>query len=55
VVTSCATGQEEWPLATFETFADAECTMLVESVALACENELPIAGTVAALRCCCAT
>jgi hypothetical protein len=55
VVTSCATGQEEWPLATFETFADAECTMLVESVALACENELPIAGTVAGLRCCCAT
>jgi hypothetical protein len=55
VVTSCATADAEWPISTYETFADAECTTPVESVALACENELPLAGTVAALRCCCAS
>ena len=53
-VTSCATDQPEWPLATYETFTDAECGAPVESVALACDGELPAAGVVGSLRCCCA-
>lgn len=55
VVTSCATDDPEWPLATYQSFADAECTTLGESVVDACDNSLPDSGSVAALRCCCAT
>jgi hypothetical protein len=54
-VTSCATDQAEWPIATYETFADADCTTPVESVALACESSLPVGGTVGSLHCCCAS
>ena len=51
-VTSCATDQPQWPIATTETFADAECLARIESLADACETPLPVAGPVA-LRCCC--
>jgi hypothetical protein len=54
-VTSCATEQPEWPIATVETFADAECSVLVESLTLACDDLLPNAGSNVALRCCCAS
>lgn len=54
-VTSCATDQEEWPIATYETFADADCTMPIESLAQACESSLSLDGTVGSLHCCCAS
>lgn len=52
VVTSCATGQEEWPIATLATFSDAECVVGYESSASTCSDSLPVAPAVA-LRCCC--
>ncbi|MFO7561887.1 MAG: hypothetical protein R6X02_04545 [Enhygromyxa sp.] len=54
LVTSCATEQEDWPIATYETYSDADCTTPLESLALGCESSLPVTGTVASLRCCCA-
>jgi hypothetical protein len=53
-VTSCATGDVEWPIATYETFTDVECTTSFERIAAACESELPFSGSTVALRCCCA-
>lgn len=52
-VVSCATGQEEWPIATLATFGDLECVVGVENVASTCGDPLPV-GTAMALRCCCA-
>ena len=52
-VTSCATEDPQWPIASYQTFADAECTTQIEDLAQACESPLPVAGTIAALRCCC--
>lgn len=54
-VTSCATTNPEWPIATYELFADAECLTPLQGIAYACEDSLPLAGSVAALRCCCAS
>jgi hypothetical protein len=53
LATACATDDPEWPIATYQTFADAECTTLVESVPAACETPLPAEGTVPGMRCCC--
>ncbi|KIG17799.1 hypothetical protein DB30_02832 [Enhygromyxa salina] len=53
VVTSCATDQPEWPIATVETFSSLECTDLRESLASSCEEQLPLTPHVASLRCCC--
>jgi hypothetical protein len=52
VVTSCATGQDEYPIATLATFSDAECVTSFENIASTCNDPLPI-GAAAALRCCC--
>jgi hypothetical protein len=53
VVTSCATEQDEWPIATYETFSDQACTTPIDSLALACESSLPSSNTAGSLRCCC--
>jgi hypothetical protein len=50
-VASCATEQEEWPIATLATFSDAECGIGFENLVSACNEPLPAA--VSALRCCC--
>lgn len=52
VVASCATGQDEWPIATLATFSDAECVVGSESFASTCNDSLPVAPA-PALRCCC--
>lgn len=51
-VTSCPTGQDEWPVATYETYVDATCTEAVDSAAATCDDALP-AAPAAAVRCCC--
>lgn len=51
---SCATADPEWPVASYETFADPECTTPIDSVVASCESELPLTGSSVALRCCCA-
>jgi hypothetical protein len=55
LVTSCATDEPEWPIATLQTYADAECTVLLENLTSTCEEPLPGADTVVALKCCCAS
>ncbi len=54
-VTSCATDDPEWPLASMQTFLDSECVEQVESLASACEEPLLGAAVTAGLRCCCAS
>jgi hypothetical protein len=51
-VTSCATSNPESPIATYESFADAECITPAQQGAIACEDNLPFSD--AAQRCCCA-
>lgn len=57
-VTSCATEQVEWPIATLETFTSLECVdpleALVEAPASSCDELLPVNPDVLSLRCCCA-
>lgn len=50
-VTSCASDDPESPVATFESFADAECGVVEDNLALSCDEALPFAPS--ALRCCC--
>lgn len=52
VVASCATGQDEWPIATLATFSDAECVVGSENLTSTCSDALPVAPA-PALRCCC--
>jgi len=51
-VTACATGQDEWPVATFEGSIGPDCAEPLEWVAASCEAPLPLAG-LESLRCCC--
>jgi hypothetical protein len=53
-VVSCATQQEEFPIATLATFGDAECVVGSENIASNCSEALPVAPAIA-LRCCCET
>jgi hypothetical protein len=56
VAASCATDDPEWPLATHETFDDADCASTpLDSLAAACGEPLPAETDVVALRCCCET
>ncbi|HVH99381.1 MAG TPA: hypothetical protein VM869_11735 [Enhygromyxa sp.] len=55
MVTSCATANAEWPIATYETFTDAECLTSFASEAATCGESLPLSGSSVALRCCCAS
>ena len=52
-VVGCDTTQDEWPLATVQTFDDLECLVELENLVPTCE-ELPITEAVKAMRCCCA-
>lgn len=51
VVASCATGQDEFPIASLATFSDAECVVGSENIASTCSDSLPVGAP--ALRCCC--
>jgi hypothetical protein len=51
-VTSCATGQDEWPVASYEVYEAPECVTQLESFAATCDDPLPVDG-VGSLRCCC--
>jgi hypothetical protein len=53
-VTSCATEQPQWPVATLETFASPECLDTLEVPASGCGDPLPLAEAVVSMRCCCA-
>lgn len=53
-VTSCATESVDSPIATFETFTGPNCDLVLESLAAACDQSLPLAGQAESLRCCCA-
>lgn len=52
VVASCATDQEEWPIATLATFSDGECVATYENLVSTCSDALPV-GPAEAVRCCC--
>lgn len=51
-VSSCATGQAEWPVASFEVYEASECATALESIAGTCDEPLTSEG-VGSLRCCC--
>jgi hypothetical protein len=54
-VASCATGQEEWPIATLASFSDGECVASLENFVLTCSDALSVVTPAAAVRCCCET
>jgi hypothetical protein len=54
VPASCATADPESPIATLETYLDAECGTAIENQATTCDTPLPIAPA-GSLRCCCGT
>jgi hypothetical protein len=49
-VTSCETGQDEWPIATLRTHETDMCDLEIESAASSCDDPLPQATS---LECCC--
>jgi hypothetical protein len=53
-VASCATGQEEWPIATLTSFSDGECVATVENLVFTCDDPLSAVSPAEAVRCCCA-
>jgi hypothetical protein len=53
-VASCATEQEEFPVATLATFSDDGCVTSSENIASTCNDALPVAPA-PFLRCCCET
>ena len=53
LVTSCASGFDKTPIATFETFAGSDCLVAETAETLACDATLPDSTTTPALRCCC--
>lgn len=52
-VASCATGQEEWPIATLASFSDGECVATIENLVSTCSDPLSAVAPAEAVRCCC--